>query len=692
MNSYRSLPPDQLEDLFSQFLIDSWSYSKLTQFARNEKSFEMNYIYGIYSRGSSTTIAGQAYHHALKMYFTGKKEKKVLDLVELEALAFEYIECVEANKWKIQKTTPTIEICQQKATEIVTKLLRNFLAELCAYEDEIEEILEVEMEGSEFITVNGVDIPLPCHYVIDLIVRTKSGNTAIIDHKSKNVFTEEEEMALTIGVQAMTYILCYEAKTGMPVDEVWFLENKFSQNKDGKPQINSFKLGVDENMRRLYEALLYEPLKRMIQAVNDPDYIYLINNSDNFTDKAELYDFWCRTMISEIEDFNVEESKKELVSKRLKKIRDASGNAIPPKVIKEFRKSASQFIQYDMSNKDMSQEEKIEHVLRSFGTTVRVAHKFDGYSSNTYLLEISAGVKVASIASHRLDIANALDVSSVRISKDLVVHEGRSYLSVDFSKKMERELIFNTSEVHGTKIPIGKDNRGNVIVWDLSNQSTPHMLACGATGSGKSVMARVAIESARHMRYDHIVIFDPKYEFKQYDRYASINVYNEIEEIEEQMLQLKDRMDELVRDGKTQRTLVVFDEFADAVANSRKGNDLKIYETVVVDYTKTGKEITQRQLVGELKPLEENLRIILQKGRSTGIRVLGLTQRASVKVISGDAKVNFPVQVCFRVPKEADSRVVLDEAGAESLAGKGDGLMKSPEYSDTVRFQAFYIK
>ena len=92
----------------------------------------------------------------------------------------------------------------------------------------------------------------------------------------------------------------------------------------------------------------------------------------------------------------------------------------------------------------------------------------------------------------------------------------------------------------------------------------------------------------------------------------------------------------------------------------------------------------------ELKSLEENLRILLQKGRSVGYRIISATQRASTKVITGDAKVNYPVQICFRVPKEIDSRVVLDDAGAETLAGMGDGLIKSPEYQDLVRFQAFY--
>ena len=101
---------------------------------------------------------------------------------------------------------------------------------------------------------------------------------------------------------------------------------------------------------------------------------------------------------------------------------------------------------------------------------------------------------------------------------------------------------------------------------------------------------------------------------------------------------------------------------------------------------------TSREKVGELKSLEENLRVLLQKGRSTGFRIMAATQRASVKVITGDAKVNFPVKICFRVPKEIDSKVVLDEAGAEGLGGMGDGLIKSPEYPETVRFQAYWHK
>jgi len=686
---YKSYSKEQYEELFSNFLINSWSYSKVSAFSRHEKCFEMNYIFGIFSKSSAVSIAGKAYHHALNYYFSQKKLGVKVGLVELEQSAFAYIDEVPANQWKLQKTLPTVEECKAKATKAVTFLLKSFVGEIRTYEDDIKEILEVELYCNEFLVINGVDIPLPCHAMIDLIVRTKKDRIAIIDHKSVNAYSGDDEIALSIGEQAITYVKCYEEKMKVRVDEVWFLENKTSENKDKSPQIHPFKLDIDDDTRRLYEAMLYESLKRMIDAVGDPDYVYLINKNDNFVDLAEIYDFWARTMIAEVEDFNIDESKKPLVAKRLKKIRDASVKVINPKVIKNFKENASKFIQYDISTADMTKSEKIEHVLRSFGTIVKVAYQLKGYSSDTFLLEFSAGVKISSIYSHRLDLANALDVPNVRMTTDLVMHEGRSYLGLEVSKKREHDLIFDMAELQEMRIPLGKDNFENTVIWDLNNQATPHALVCGATGSGKSVLIRSTVEYAKAAGIDEIVILDPKFEFMDLAS-NKVSVYNDIILIEAKMSHLVMEMNELVKTGRKKKTLIVFDEFADAVANSRSGKELDVYETVEVGRYANGMPKTKREKVGEIKSLEENLRILLQKGRSTGYRIIAATQRASVKVITGDAKVNFPVQICFRVPKEADSRVVLDESGAESLAGRGDGLIKSPEYKSTVRFQAFY--
>lgn len=697
---YKTYTTEQLEELFSNFLISSWSYSKVTSFARNEKAFEMNYIFGIHSKKSATTIAGQAYHTALQMYFNGKKMGETLDIVALEEIAFDAIDDVQPHIWKIQKTTPTIEDCRAKALTTSTSLLKNFLSEVAIYEENLAEIISVELYCNEFLTVNGVDIPLPCHAAIDLVIKTKEDKIVIIDHKSKASYISEDEVALSIGVQAITYIKSYEEKTGLTVDEVWFIENKYSQNKDKSPQLQCFKVTIDDNTRSLYEALLYEPLKKLIQATSDPDYTYLINDSDNFVDKAELYDFWARTMISEVEDFNVEDAKKDLVGKRLKKIRDASVSVINPKVIREFKANASKFIQYDLSSSDMTQDQKIEHVLRSFGTIVKVAYKLEGYSSDTYLLEVSAGVKITSIHSHRLDIANALDVPKVRISQELKVYKGKAYLAVEVSKKRIEDLVFDESELVDMRIPIGKDNYKETIVWDLNNQSTPHILMCGETGSGKSVCIRSILEYAKLAGVTDIVILDPKYEFVFLKDTTGIEVINDIEEIENKMRKLVEEMNGRIKNGIKKFTLVVFDEFADAIQQGKSGKELEIKEMVQVgNYApkkgfmgmmEPGAPKMQLQTVGELKSLEENMRMLAQKGRSCGFRIIAAMQRASVKVITGDAKVNFPVQICFRVPKVTDSRVVIDEEGAEALEGKGDGLIKSAEYRDVVRFQSFY--
>jgi S-DNA-T family DNA segregation ATPase FtsK/SpoIIIE len=332
MSIYKTYSPQEVDTLLSNFLISSWSYSKVSSFARNEKAFEMSSIYGIRSKTSATTMAGNAYHEALKVFFIEYKNGKTLDIVTLEKIAFEYLDERPANFWKIQKTTPTVEDCKNKATEVVTKLLRNFFSEIKTYLDDIKEIIDVEIYCNEWLSINGVDIPLPCHGVTDLVYLSVKDELVILDHKSKVSYTDQQEAQLSIGEQAITYVNIYEAKSGLEINRVVFMENKPSQNKDKSSQLVPIKVTITKDTRRLYEALLYEPLKRMIEAVSNPDYTYLINQADNFVVKAELYEFWMKTMIAEVEDFNVPLHKRELISKRLKKIRDASLATVNPQI------------------------------------------------------------------------------------------------------------------------------------------------------------------------------------------------------------------------------------------------------------------------------------------------------------------------------------------------------------------------
>lgn len=699
MHKYKDLSEKDLRELQSNFLIDSVSYSKIAAFSRNPKSFEMQYIYNQRSKSSATTVAGQAYHYALDRFFTAKQNGEDFDVADLLTFAFDYIEDYKVPFWKVQKTTPTIEDCKLKATKTVTQLINNFFAESHVYFDEIKQILDVEVYVDEYLTVNGVDLPLPFHMRIDLVIETHSGKIVIPDHKSKSAFSNEEDLRLTAGQQAITYVKGYEAKTGLEVNEVWFIENKYSKNKDNSAQLSKYVIEITPNTRKLYEALLYEPLKRLVSAVNDPDYVYVINTSDNLIDKSELYDFWCKTMIAEIEDFNVPDNKKDLIAKRLKKIRDVEISNINPSIIKQFKEQASQFIQYDLSNKNMSYAQKIEHSLRSFGKIVEVKHEFKGYSSNTYLLSVSSGVKISSITPHRLDIANALDVENIRIAKDLVVHDGSSYLALETISKNSDILYWDKNNVVDQKIPLGEDNFGNLVVWDLNNQSTPHCLIGGGTGSGKSVELTSMIESMKVAGIKDIVILDPKEEFTDYS--GEFKVINDILEIEKELEYLVDEMNAKVKSKSSERKVVFFDEFTDAVMQSRKGTQLDIKEMVQDGFYAPKKMMgipmppepkMKLKKVGQLKSLNENLQMLLQKGRSTGLRIVCATQRADTSVINGNSKANFAVQVCFKIDKQVSSIVMIDEPGAENLRGNGDGLMKSPQYRDTVRFQGFFFQ
>ena len=658
---YKSYSPEQLENLASNYLLSTWSFSKLMAFSRNQMGFEMNYLWNEKSRSSATTIAGQAYHYALDQYFTAKIGGNTLSLPELEAFAFQYIDDIPANTWQLQKTLPTVEEAIADCNKSVIKLLENFYAEKYIYEDDIKEILYVEVYIVDYLRINGVDIPIPCAIKADLVVRTVRDTIAIIDHKSKKAFTDDNLVESILLLQLVLYAIAVESHYEIKIDEVWIVENKISRNKDQTiPQLKAHKFILDDDSRRLNEAKLYQNLKVMIDAVSDPDFVYMRNYSDNLIDQSELDIFWAKTQIAEIGDFDIEESKVPLLEKRLKKIKDTSIQTVSPQVIKNFQKNASKFIQYDLSSTNMTTAQKIEHVLRTKNITVNVAQELNGYSSNTYLLEFSAGTNISSIYGKRLDIANALNVPNVRIPNNLTIFEGKSYMAVETSKKREKDLIWDKNELVGMKIPLGKDNLDNTIYWDLENHSTPHLLVGGATGSGKSVFIYSTLEYAKEAGIKEMYIFDPKYEFEHLVG-PGIDVYNDVAEIELILEMLVQKMEDKVQRKDTSKIMIVFDEYADAVSAAGKGSTI-----------------------------DHSMKRLLQKGRSSGFRIIAATQRASVKVINGDMKVNFPVQICFRVPKEIDSKVMIDEAGAETLAGGGDFLIKSPEYMGTVRAQAFY--
>jgi S-DNA-T family DNA segregation ATPase FtsK/SpoIIIE len=296
------------------------------------------------------------------------------------------------------------------------------------------------------------------------------------------------------------------------------------------------------------------------------------------------------------------------------------------------------------------------------------------------LLQVGVGVKINQIFGYRMDIANAAGVPDVRILNSLVQYGDNSYISVEINKveinKKERKPLLMSPENLPTgdfKFPIGRDNFNNEVVWDIGNPSTPHLLVAGASGSGKSVALTTIIEAALKKGMK-VGILDPKFEFVDLDGRDGVTVVNGQDEVEAFMAEKVAEMDEIYQNkgakGNTNnKQLIVFDEASDCFTRQRrpgKGEDFKT--------------------------LEDNTLLLAQKARSAGIHMVLSSQRFSVKVMTGDAKANFPTRLCLTVASAVDSKVMLDEDGAEKLNGKGDALYRSPEMGEPVRIQTYMMK
>jgi len=206
-------------------------------------------------------------------------------------------------------------------------------------------------------------------------------------------------------------------------------------------------------------------------------------------------------------------------------------------------------------------------------------------------------------------------------------------------------------------LTLGKTPDGEVVSLDLSDPRSPHLLIAGATGSGKSVAIKAAIEESLR-KYDDVALYiiDPKQvDLSEYQDVAHgyVNRYKSDMLLREMVQLMRHRYETMSKvnirsiyepNDKVDfdRVLVVIDELADICYNS---------EAMVA------------------------LQEIAQMGRAAGIHLVVATQRPSADIIDGSIKANFPTRLSFNVATKTDSRVVLDRNGAEQLRGRGDALL-----------------
>jgi DNA segregation ATPase FtsK/SpoIIIE, S-DNA-T family len=341
----------------------------------------------------------------------------------------------------------------------------------------------------------------------------------------------------------------------------------------------------------------------------------------------------------------------------------------------------------------------IEETLASFGAPAQVVAISRGPSITQFGVEplfvetrggVKTRVRVSKIASLSDDLALALAAPRIRIQAPV---PGHSYVGIEVPNEemamvalrdiLESETFIRNKKALG--FALGRDVAGLPIIANLENM--PHMLIAGTTGSGKSVCVNSILTSM--LLYNtpddlRLVLVDPKR--------VELTGYNGIPHL---LGPVVVEMDRVI--GALQWMTREMDK--------RYHNFAQVGSRNIIDYNAKMKLQGQKKLpylviiIDELADLmmiapdetEKTITRLAQLARATGIHMILATQRPSVDVVTGLIKANFPARIAFAVASNTDSRVILDQPGAERLLGRGDMLYQAPDAPSAARLQGVFV-
>lgn len=650
--------------------VDHLSYSAIVTFLNNQVEFQKRYIAKIYDNPKTPSlVVGTSFHKAMETYYD-KDGGDVQAAIEAGLEEMSYISDSEIDFGKTGS--------REKMMQDYTRLVNKYFEEAPHY----DEVVDVEKRLEASIA------NVPMVGVIDMVVR--DNGLRLIDYKTVTAYSPDDEESYKYLMQAYIYLVLAEAEYNQQVTEVVFKEIKKTINRDGSPQCRD--VAFDRQSVLAFAPIAKKIITNVYEYVNDDRSKFFPNMNDrmNGTNSMDI-------IANQQEGFDAAKIKRQV-------------------------RVADTFEQQNVVIDDGSgtDEEKILRKLIEFGIGGKMGETYVGPQVVKYTMQPNRGVSMKRIADKANDLAIALESESVRIEAPIA---GTNLVGIEIPNK-ERKVVPLTDEhlKPGTfEFPIGMDAFGKVHYCDVVKM--PHLLIAGQTGAGKSVMINVILDCLTKQLTPEqmkLVLIDPKeVELAVYegDEHLDGDIITSPKEatgkfhdlVAEMGRRYKELRKQRVRDiadyeGEMPRIIVVVDEFADLMMTSKK-NPLSnvdyegLKDAILDEVTLTGGKLTKAALKAAVKRVNENnppsaeesIIRLAQKARAVGIHLILATQRPSADVVTGLIKANIPTKIAFSVTNSLNSKIILDEVGAESLTGKGDLLYSDPTAKSLQRLQGLYI-